>query len=609
MTSSPPQRRLALSDQVLREICQIVYEMCGNHFDDRQKATVENRLRSRMLKLQIDDGDEYLSFLRNHMDSEGEMLLSLLTTHHTFFFREFPHFEFLLKQLPHLIEKARFRPDRKIQIWSTACSFGHEVYSLATFLETHLREVAPDVSYEILGSDVDPQSIKIAKNGVYKREDLKVIPRIYLGDFWIRGTGEIKNYAKIRDDIKAKCRFEVFNLVKPDSSLIHGKFDIIFCRNVFIYFHPQQIIESTKYLLDQLADSGYFFVGVSESLTSFSLDMEHLGPAIYQKKPLLTVVDGCRAEPDTAAAPAGAPLRVLCVDDSMSILLLLKKILQPSEGFEVVGTASNGREAAALLKTLPVDLVTLDIHMPEVDGLTYLEKHMDENHPPVVMISSVQRDNADMAFRALELGAADYVEKPTLANLEDRGEEIRAKLRTAYLQKKAPLRLAFDDHFKRTYKISHPDKKARLVFTSLQNREGLASLVRDMETGSPPLLIILESIGELAPRLAAELSRTGRPVEVGWPLSEPRVGGIYVLDYDRHAARLKTYLDRKSCAIMLSASSSPKVRELTLHKRENGIFIEDIGASNRLIYGPLVSRAVRIIPLTSFMSVSEEFFE
>src|SRR5690606_29906934 len=103
------------------------------------------------------------------------------------------------------------------------------------------------------------------------------------------------------------------------------------------------------------------------------------------------------------------PIKVMCVDDSPVVLKLLKKIISSQHGFEVVATANNGAEAVDMLKKHEVDLMTLDIHMPVMDGVSYLEKNFKHGHPPVVMLSSVTEEGTGPSMRCLELGASDYV--------------------------------------------------------------------------------------------------------------------------------------------------------------------------------------------------------
>lgn len=620
MTARQPSKPRHLPRHVIVEICQIVSDMCGNQFEERQFAMVENRLKSRMSRLQITSGAEYLIFLKNNSKSEGEQLLSLLTTHHTYFFREFTHFEHLLNMLPALIAKARQRPDKKIHIWSSACSFGQEVYSLAMFFDYHLKLSAPDVSFEIFGSDVDPHSVKIAQNGVFKYDDLKAAPAIYLGQNWLRGTKEIREFAKVKEHLKSRCSFGVFNLVKPTN--LSQRYDLIFCRNVFIYFNQKQIIDASTFLINQLEDDGFLFVGISESLTYLPLAIDHAGPSIYKKRleksALPVKVDVTPVErkthlslvSDKPIAPPPRPiLRVLCVDDSPSILSLLKKILGRSDGFEVVATATNGKEAIEKLRTHTVDLVTLDIHMPEMDGLQYLQQQFKPGHPPIVMLSSVQRDNSDLAIRALKLGAADYVEKPNLANLEDRGDEIRSKLSMAFHNRKATPITSVDTAFTRTYKVSQPEKKLRVAFGGLQTRDRFEKIVKGQDANSPPLILVYEGVGDLTEKMAREIElRTASPVKTTLSRDKVLPGEIYVVDMLVETQQLKALLIDRQASIMICTVPTRKVRDLINVGTNKQIILEDLGETNREIYGEMTSQAAAITPMTSFMSVSEEYF-
>ena len=419
-----------LVEQAVAEVSKIVMEMSAVQLGAKQASMVESRLRSRISRLGMKGFDTYLSHLRAHRETESQALLSLLTTHHTYFFREFSHFEFIInKGLENLVAKARSRSDKKIRIWSAACSRGQEAYSLAMFFSFHLKEMAPDVSFEIWATDIDQESIEHGRNAVYRVEDLKQIPAMYARDHWARGTGAIKDFAKIRDDLKSTVRFEKVSLTSPEAALKGKNFDVVFCRNVFIYFDQTQIAASVKHILNHLDPDGLFFIGVSESLNGLSLPVNTLGPSVYARsdsgaKKSSPVV---KAPPVAAAPPR--PLRVLCVDDSPVILTLLKKVLTLEHGYEVVATAPNGEEAWNWLKKNKCDLMTLDIHMPVMDGVSFLQTVPQETRPPVLVISSVNRDDPALGQKVLKLGAIDYVEKPSLENMAQAGNEIRSKLK------------------------------------------------------------------------------------------------------------------------------------------------------------------------------------
>ncbi|MBI3544617.1 MAG: response regulator, partial [Deltaproteobacteria bacterium] len=367
----------------------------GVQFNERRHTMVLTRVTKRMIELGIKDLDVYQSYLETHLETETQHLVSLLTTHTTHFFREYAHFEFLEQTgLRQLVARMRASGETTLKVWSAACSRGQESYSLAMFLEYHLPRVAPGFTYEIWGSDIDPKSIEAATNGVYQWEELKTVPLTYLGGHWARGTDEIASFVKVRGSLRERCKFVVHNLVEPTPFLDNRSFHLIFCRNVFIYFSPADIATVTERLLSQLEPGGLFVIGMSESLNVAPTRVETLAPAVYRKPAPLDDEKRVSEEAAVAQTPAPPPLpkdliRVLCVDDSPTVLALLKQIFAPKFGFEIVATAKNGVEAAKELAQTDVDVVTLDIHMPIQNGLQYLEKNFGEGHPPVLMVSSV----------------------------------------------------------------------------------------------------------------------------------------------------------------------------------------------------------------------------
>jgi chemotaxis protein methyltransferase CheR len=417
----------------IQKLIQLAHELTGVQLTDRHAEMITARLQRRLAQLNLGSLREYLDYFYGHRTEESEKLIGYLTTHHTAFFREFAQFEFLLSDaLPQLIPIVTAQNARKIRIWSAACSHGQEVYSLAMFFDLHLKRLAPQLDYEILGTDVDKQSIAIAENGVYLRKELQEAPLSLLGNHWAEGTGEISTFVKAKSSLRNHCRFQVRSLIDLDLNVAPDqKFDLIFCRNVFIYFNSEQIKNISARLLQCLKPDGYLLVGASESLNGLKLPLKSAGSSIYRHandhpaQPSVPVP----VKPDLSARL----IRILCVDDSPTILGLLKKILTSQFGFEVVGTASNGAEAKHQVELLKPDAVTLDIHMPVQSGIEYLEHNYRPNHPPVLMLSSVVREDQDLADKALRLGAADYAEKPALVNLFETGEEIRAKLSSAVL--------------------------------------------------------------------------------------------------------------------------------------------------------------------------------
>jgi chemotaxis protein methyltransferase CheR len=428
-------------DSVVSQVAEVVSDISGIQLGDKQRPMVESRLRSRMLKLKIDSFSMYLDYLNKNLESESQALLSLLTTHHTFFFREFNHFEFLLnKGLAKFVEKARQRKDKTIRIWSAACSKGQEVYSLAMFFRFHLMHMAPDVKFEIWGSDVDSVSVKFAKNGVYKTDELRQSPAMYLDANWVRGTGNVQNFSKAKDHLLASCHFETINLLSCEDFLKNKTFDLIFCRNVFIYFNQGQIQQITKKFMQHLDQDGFLFLGVSESLNGLVSNIETAGPSVYQHKKIQEKLVSAKTQVIQMVKPSPKsivekPIEVLCIDDSPVIHTLLGKILSPERGFKIGAKASNGREALEILKTKKFDAITLDMDMPELDGVGFLKEFKDRSMP-IVILSSVNRDDLSRAQQAFALGASDYIEKPSSENLSQVSNEIRSKIKLILSMKK-----------------------------------------------------------------------------------------------------------------------------------------------------------------------------
>lgn len=562
---------------LLNEVSEVVHHLSGIQLGPKQRRMVDSRLRVHLLRLGIETPEEYRKFRKAHLEQENQALLSMLTTHHTYFFREFIHFEHLLTSgLAETIASVRSRGEKKLRVWSAAASRGQEVYTLAMFLDAHLKLMAPDMDYEILGTDVDPESVKIAANGVYPYKELKEVPAMYLEGNWTKGTGEIADFVKVKKHLRERCSFQPNNLLKMDPSLRGKKFDWIFCRNVFIYFNSDQINSICHSLLACLQPQGRLFVGVSESLSGLPLPIRSVGPSVYTAKDSSAETTATRslsdaksrtstssqphsskvvpggisgtksatAEPvgkpavavPVANAPAqteaSRPLRVVCVDDSPTILLILNKMLVKEFGFEVVGTAKNGLEAAQLMQKTQADVMTLDIHMPELDGIGYLQKHHTTNHVPVVMVSTVARENADLALKALSLGAVDYVEKPSMQEMEGRGEEIRMKLRMAHLARsfKSAARPApspggstsVQASFAKSFVLPDASKKTLLVTASFSQRPVILDLIKAHKKEDPALVFVLLGAGAVLEAFVADLEKqVGRKLSMVSSLPQP----------------------------------------------------------------------------------------
>lgn len=634
--------------EAIDEIAKIISQITGNQFSDKHQSMIEFRLQKRCLDLKIDSIENYFNYFKANQNTEVNNLVSLLTTHHTFFFREFMHFQYLEDHaLPELIPLVRQRGDKKIRVWSAACSKGHEVYSLAMFLDFTLKQMAPDLSFHVMGSDIDTESLSHAYNGVYSRKDIKEVPMNYLNNHWDRGAGEVSEYVKARSTLRNNISFKQMNLLSFPPNF-NDKFDIIFCRNVFIYFDQDQIRKSSTELLKHLEPHGHYIVGLSENVSNLGLPIISKGPSIFRK---LSVVDSktspaATAAPSTPMPAARTPqsntpkpspslqsvptpasnanpamnatattfsdkkeiLRVLCVDDSPSILNLLENILKFDGGFEVVGKATNGVDAAEKTRELKPDVITMDIHMPVQNGVEYLQKNFKAGHPPVVIISSVSREDSELALQALNYGASDYVEKPALSNIKEVSEEIVRKLKCAYRNKivsqnKSHLRL--DESFRRTHSIKDPKNFIRVILGSLSDKTKIQTIIKELGPNQPPTFILFDGVKDTLDGFAKNIGFKNKTIN-SWPTHMLTPDEVYITDAKQFSSQFSSKIKEIPASVLVMADVSPNLKGVLEKWKNAQVLLEDLGPKGNL-QSPFKTLSTDIVPATSFAYMSIEY--
>ncbi len=418
---------VALSRADLDRLAEIIREETGNQISEKNLSMVESRMRSYVERLKLDKMTAYWKHFTVNEIAERGNIAGLMTTHYTFFFREFLHFEVLKDWIqgngPRL--KGRFQESQvPLKIWSAACSRGQEVYSLALFLEEELVKKW-NVPYHILGTDIDKDSANYGTNGVYPLKEINSIPRQYLGTYIKKGQGAVKEFGAMDPRIKDKVSFRAANLLSIPADIADQSMDVIFCRNVFIYFSEDQVQKIALNLERRLGPGGLFVTGVTEPMRFAGWNLETVGPSSYLKP-----WNGPVVHKKIATVSAVKSYKVLVVDDSPTIQKLMKSVFSTDPLCQQIEYANNGREARKMLDTHSFDLITLDIHMPEVNGIEFLERlYQPKVDPPVLMISSVNRTDLDLASKSLRLGASDYVEKPSMNQIRKSTDEILMKVR------------------------------------------------------------------------------------------------------------------------------------------------------------------------------------
>ena len=604
MSALAKKQDISLEDMV-KEVSQIVEKESGNVLGDNQISMVRSRLKKRLIDLGNLTPSDYQLHLQNNYREESSKLVSLLTTHHTFFFREFSHYEYIRDNLDSIVNEVKKRGDKKVRVYSAACSKGQEVYSLAMLLEKHLSSYS-NIDYEIVGTDIDPESVAMGANGVYFYKEVKSIPNFYLTGNWQRGKGDIAQFARVKDHIKKKCSFSTMNLMDSNPKF-NGVFDIILCRNVFIYFEQKTVADIVLKLKKYLRPKGLLITGLSESLKSLDIKMNTHAPSVYSFHNLtenesVEDVSATTSEPivskTTSIVPK--PIRILSVDDSKSIAKLVKMIFEKDPDFEYVGHAENGLEAEEFLKNNKVDAMTLDIHMPEMDGVEYLKKNFGPNHPKVVVVSSASREDTNYAQQTLKYGASDFVEKPALNNLRERAEEIKSKIKMSFLNSEKSQISDLDQEFQNDFVIEDCTKAARFFFGSYSDLFKVEQTIKSFKGDQPPTFFILEGNEAYLDMISNEVDVTS---EVLNGQNDFRSNTLYICDFATHSSVLMQKVSGRKSSICVFGLCTNKIVDFINTFDSSQLLLEDVeGISNELR-----SIAVDTFPWTSFAHLSTEF--
>jgi chemotaxis protein methyltransferase CheR len=254
----------------------LIYERCRIRLHDGKEALIQSRLGKRIQELGLAGLRDYCGYLQTCED-EGEFtrLVDALTTNFTSFLREEGHFKFLVERaLPPVLAKG------KIRIWSAASSSGEEPYSIAFYLADHFP-AAEGWDWHITASDISTKVLATARQGVYADERLRALPREWLRQYFQKGVGKWTGHCRVKPAITERLSFEQINLT---GGYDHAHpFQVIFCRNVMIYFDRPTQQDLVLKLCRHLVPGGHLIIGHSESLNGLKLPLRCLQPSIYQR--------------------------------------------------------------------------------------------------------------------------------------------------------------------------------------------------------------------------------------------------------------------------------------------------------------------------------------
>ena len=265
-----------ISDGEFKRFSGLIYEIAGITLTDAKKVLLTGRLSKRLTALGIGNYSQYFKHVtdRAHTD-ELQIMVDLLTTNETYFFREPQHFEFLKRIIP-----AASKQVQEYRVWSAASSNGAEAYTTAMILAERL---GVEGAWEVCGTDISNSVLDQARKGLYRITDADKIPVEYLKKYCLKGNGAHAGTFLIDRVLRKHVSFEQMNLNAPSIN-IEGEFDVIFLRNVLIYFDIKTKQHVVSNLVPFLRKGGYFIVGHSESLNGIDSGLTQMEPTIYIKQ-------------------------------------------------------------------------------------------------------------------------------------------------------------------------------------------------------------------------------------------------------------------------------------------------------------------------------------
>lgn len=270
---------LELRDREFEKISSLVYDLCGINLHDGKKELVKARLGKRLREGNFKTFADYYRYVTTPEGSDELItMIDSLSTNLTYFFREEKHFQ-RMKSILLQLQRDRTRSAPRLKVWSAGCSTGEEPYSLAILIKETLGNDIGEV--KITATDISTRVLKTAMNGIYPEEKIKKLPKDILRRYFQYGTGASAGLFRIKAEVRQLIDFRRFNLMETPPT--DFRFDIIFCRNVMIYFDKVTQNNLVQRFFDCLNKGGYLFVGHSESLTGLKHSFNYIEPSIYRK--------------------------------------------------------------------------------------------------------------------------------------------------------------------------------------------------------------------------------------------------------------------------------------------------------------------------------------
>ncbi len=289
-TPATASARPQLSDALFQKFATLIYDISGMRFEASKSYFIASKLDTRVQALGLKTFEAYLAYLESPSGrTEYGFLIDEVTINETFFFRHEPQLQaFRDGILQPLVFSRRAQRQTKFRIWSCASSTGDELYTIALMLKD-MGLTGKDITFELIGTDISHDSLEKARAAVYRRYNIRNVPPALLNQYFTYSNGNGIETWTLKPDITSMCRFQEGNLMDAHRCGALGRFDIIFCRNVLIYFDEPSKEQVVKNLCNNLADDGFVLMGHSENVYGqrhlLRPDKTHTTAIAYAKAP------------------------------------------------------------------------------------------------------------------------------------------------------------------------------------------------------------------------------------------------------------------------------------------------------------------------------------
>lgn len=269
-----------LSDKDFVRLSSFITNTAGINMPLEKKLLLQNRLHKRVELLKMTSFNEYVNFVFSiHGSEELTHLIDLSTTNTTNFFRENAHFIRLCREIiPNLCENSQ---KKELKIWCAGCSSGEEAYSLAICFHETLKQYS-DISYRILATDISTRVLDLAIQGIYGEHLIRGVSAELKNHYFMKSSDPTNSLVRVVPEIRSRITFQQLNLMNSTYD-IENEYDVVFCRNVMIYFSRENQMNILHKIMRHLRNKGYFFNGHSEALINMNLPLEKVSASVWRR--------------------------------------------------------------------------------------------------------------------------------------------------------------------------------------------------------------------------------------------------------------------------------------------------------------------------------------